>query len=874
VPTAAEINGDFTNTPFRRQIYNPYSTRQVGTSIVRDPFRCDAAGNPLPVNAQNRQDQTIGTVCFKIPSALIFRPMQQFFQTYAPTPNLTGDAANNFAQGRPTTNTSNGYQIRIDHHFSDSDNIFFRFTQQKVSVFNPIGDTGSTSGSSAGRNYGGGWTHVFNTKLILDVRAGYAGRPGVDASQQNQHSAGIDPLNQFGFRDVDKYGGLLVRLSNWAAGGSNDFGVRGPALRQNPNWSVTPNLTWLRGNHNMKFGAWYIEAKRIQLNTFQRYTFSDEQTRNPAAASGTTGLSLASALLGFPNSADAQLPVQHGGSVQFKYASWAAYAQDEWRMRPNLVVTLGLRYDYLTQPKTLDGRLWNSLDIPNQRWIIGATEMPPLCSVAQSAPCIPDAFRNDPHFSNVVLAGKRFFAPPAIKDNLGPRIGVAWTLNQKTVIRAGYGLYWDALPARSQYAQNDLEATVWPDATAFALSNANQSANYLNGTALNIIQIQGQGFATPLPTTTPWGVGSFPNIPTYKDPYSQQWHVEVQRELSPTMMISVAYVGSVNGRLPFAGFANAANRAFPNGTPAATVDAARLMPWVGAGVVYTEDIGYANYNALESRFQRRFSNGWSTLVSYTWSKSIDVSSGYFNVENGPGGGSSIQNYYDFSTARGVSSYDIPHFLSWATVYEFPAGRGKRWFTKGPASWILGGWQANYIFQARSGAPFNLQVTGDLANLRGSAPSAPGTYLRPNLIADPFQAGPVPANPDPLCQRTISQGGRAADATRTIASWINPCAFGIPSGSFGNLGRNVFRGPAVYNMDLSLFKNFQVREGWKLQLRAEAFNVFNIQNWDTPANANLTLNTNATTIAAGVAKISNLAQGTTPRQIQFGIRFVF
>jgi hypothetical protein len=187
---------------------------------------------------------------------------------------------------------------------------------------------------------------------------------------------------------------------------------------------------------------------------------------------------------------------------------------------------------------------------------------------------------------------------------------------------------------------------------------------------------------------------------------------------------------------------------------------------------------------------------------------------------------------------------------------------------------LGGWQANSIFQARSGAPFNLQVTGDLANLRGSAPSAPGTYLRPNLIADPFQAGPVAANPDPNCQRTISQGGRAADTTRSIASWINPCAFGIPSGSFGSLGRNVFRGPAVYNMDLSLFKNIQVREGWKLQLRAEAFNVFNIQNWDTPANANLTLNTNATTIAPNVARISGLAQGTTPRQIQLGVRFVF
>src|SRR5262249_52306005 len=155
-----------------------------------------------------------------------------------------------------------------------------------------------------------------------------------------------------------------------------------------------------------------------------------------------------------------------------------------------------------------------------------------------------------------------------------------------------------------------------------------------------------------------------------------------------------------------------------------------------------------------------FSRGLHTLVSYTWSKSIDVSSGYFNVENGAGGGSTVQNYHDRNSARGVSSYDITHFLSWANVYELPFGRGKAWLNSGPASWILGGWQANSIFQVRSGAPYNLQVTGDLANIRGGAPNAPGTYLRPNLIADPFKPGPVPANPDPNCQKTISQGGRA------------------------------------------------------------------------------------------------------------------
>jgi hypothetical protein len=812
--------------------------------------------------------------------------MQQLFQKYSTLPNLSGDPANNFAQGRPTINNSDGFQIRIDHRFSDSDNIFFRFSQQKVSVFNPIGDNGSTSGSSKGRNYGGGWTHAFSPTLIFDFRVGYAGRPGVDAGQQNQHEAGVEPLNSAGFKDIDKYGGLLVTFptGSWVAGGSNDIGVRGSALRENPNWSFTPSVTWLKGHHNIKSGFWYIQAERIQLNTFQRYTFADDQTRGTAANQNNTGLSLASALLGFPNTFAAQLPVLHGGPVQFKYSSWSAYVQDEWRARRDLVLTLGLRYDYLNQPRTTDGRLWNALDLDNQQWIIGATTMPPFCNAAQQAPCIPDAFRTDPHFNNVILAGRDNFGPPPIKDNWGPRIGVAWTLNPKMVIRAGYGLYWDTLPARSQYAQNDLEATVWPDATAFAGGPTNTAAMFAAGTQANIIQIQGQGFATPLPTTTPWGVGGFPNNPRYKDPYSHQYHVEVQRELSPSTMIAVAYVGSKNGRLPYSGNANAARQASRNTCAANdgpcntaflnSVDALRLMPWVGAGLNYTQNIGYSNYNALESRFQRRFSKGLSTLVSYTWGKSIDVSSGYFNVENGPGGSATIQNYYDQSTARGVSSYDVTHFLSWSNVYELPFGRGKKWFSSGPASWLLGDWQVNSIVQIRSGAPYNLVITGDLANLRGNGSTGPNNYLRPNLIADPFVAGPVAANPDPLCQRTISNGGRAADAVRTPLTWFNPCAFGIPNntGAFGNLGRNVFRGPAVYNADLSLFKSFPIGESMKLQLRGEAFNIFNIQNLEAPSA--VTINANATSIAAGAGRVTTLAQGTTPRQLQFGIRFVF
>src|SRR5215831_4523475 len=135
VPTPAEINGDFTNTPFRQQIFNPYSTRQVGTQFVRDAFRCDAAGNPLPVDALKRQSQTTGVVCNKIPQALIFAPMQQFFQKYAATPNIVDPSGqSNFVRNRATLNNSDSFTARIDHRFRDADNVFFRYTEQRNSI--------------------------------------------------------------------------------------------------------------------------------------------------------------------------------------------------------------------------------------------------------------------------------------------------------------------------------------------------------------------------------------------------------------------------------------------------------------------------------------------------------------------------------------------------------------------------------------------------------------------------------------------------------------------------------------------------------------------------------------------------------------------
>ena len=894
VPTPAEISGDFSQTTASgtaNQIFNPFSTTGTGSALTRDPFRCDASGNPLPVDALKHQAAT-GTPCNKIPAALINPAMQQFFKTYSATPNLANaaDPTHNFIQTRPATNNSNEFNVRVDHRFGQRDNVFFRFTQQNVSTFTPIGENGSTSGGSPGRNYGGDYVHTFGPNLIFDFRAGYAGRPGVDSSQQNQDTAGLDPLTKAGFTDIDKYKGMLVTLAGpWSNGGNNSFGIRGPALRENPTRSFTPSLQWLKGNHNIKAGFWYIDAKRVQDNTFQTFVFSNTQTEQPG--NNNSGLSLASALLGLPSSASGQLPNRAGGEVAFSYASWAAYIQDEWKLRPNFSLSMGLRYDYLTQPQTTDDRLWNSLDLQNQRWIIGATTMPGLCSAVGQAPCIPDKFQTDPHFGNVVLAGKQFFAPGPVKDNFGPRLGIAWQLHPKTVLRAGAGLYWDALPARSQYAQNDLEAEVWPDAVAFAVANANLDGNFSATNSTGPVQflsdLQGH-FPTTLPTTTPWGIGGFSDDPRYKDPWALQYHLELQQELTANTMFSVAYVGSQDGRLPWSGLANAARQPSPNTTCAktdtacnnayiASIDAMRAMPWVNINN-YTMSIARSSYNGLESKLDHRFSNGLSSLVSYTWSKSIDEGSGYFGVENSlAGGGSTVQSFWDLRSARGVSGYDITHFFSFANVYELPFGRGKRFLNGGPLSWIFGNWETDSILQARSGTPYNLQVSGDIANLKGSAPSI-GTYGRPNVIADPFTAGPVMANPDPACHFTVSQKmpngkfGSAPDSVLNKTNYFNPCAFTQPQGGFGNFGRNGFRGPAVWNTDFALMKNFPIGEVMRLQLQFQAFNIFNIQNWEAPSQ--VTINSSGTTVNPKAGQITGLAQGTTPREMQFGLRFVF
>jgi len=235
-------------------------------------------------------------------------------------------------------------------------------------------------------------------------------------------------------------------------------------------------------------------------------------------------------------------------------------------------------------------------------------------------------------------------------------------------------------------------------------------------------------------------------------------------------------------------------------------------------------------------------------VSYTWSKSLDNSSGWFEAENGTGGGSVVQNYFNPREAYGISSYDLRHYFSWSAVYSLPFGKGQRWLQTGVASYVLGGWKANYLFQIRSGQPFNLNVGGDPAFISGNNGSVSG-YSRPNVVGNPFQGG---------CGSTPI-GTRGA----TGFCMINPTAFAVPVGSYGNMGKMPFRVPSYNNLDFSLVKQTPIYEGVNLELRAESFNTYNAVIAGNPG----------TTIGNASAGLAT-TQGNTPRQLQFGAKVIF
>lgn len=849
VPTSQELGGDFSSPTYsfyQNAIYNPYSTACAGTNCTVQQFKCDTSGNPITPAANGTQ--TGGANCLKIPSSMLNATMLAYIKAYyLPANSQSSEASGyNFIENRPNIDNNNSYQVRVDFHKSDKNIFFGRVSQMWVFDTSPIaGTVGSNVSNYHAYNFGGGYTHVFGPNLILDVRGGAMLKPY--AFSQANAPNGYKPAQDAGFTNPGQYGGMYINLATPYSG--SNAGHEGTLYRGNPVVNGGGSATWIKGSHTLKFGVDYIYQNRLQRNLYQQFTFTDFVTSNNSASK--TGNSLASAVLALPATFTAQDPVY--SEDFFSMSLWSGYVQDSWRATAKLTINVGLRYDYLPNIHMLNNRLANGLDIPNQRYIIqnnvGA------CTTTFTNPCIPGGIGSVPNSANIVFANGGQQVGPPISDNIGPRLGFAYQPYDKTVVNGGVGILYDTITARSQWVQNNIEGPTWPWTTGISSQPVNVSQNSIYpggpGNPLTLItQLEGN-FPNPVIAATPWlsTGGGYVSAPNFSDQRAVEYNLQVQQQAGPKGLFSIGYAGSKSTRLPFTGYANAASQPSPSSTPKTTVDTYRYMPWMTPAWHYSTSTGYGNYNALLAQFQRRMTQSLNTIISYTWAKSMDNSSGWFNAENGTGGGSVVQSFFLPRNAYGISSYDVRNVFVWSTVYGLPFGKGQRWVQTGWLSYLVGGWTANYAFAIRSGQPYGLNVGGDVANISGSVGTAVTSYSRPNVVGNPLQGS---------CGSTPI-GKRGANGFCEF----NPTAFAVPSGSYGNMGKMPYRVRSYNNLDFSLVKDTPLFEQVKLQLRAESFNTYNAVIPGNPANTTIPTSTGATT-----------TQGNTPRELQFAAKITF
>ena len=343
---AAELSGDFSQSAYTNPIYDPTSTTCSGNTCTRTPF----------------PNNIISTSLMNSPPS---KAMAAFLKGYLQQPNLSGDPAHNYIENRPQTDKMDGYSVKIDHNLGNNDRLFGRLTQQWVADTQwQNGTVSSNHNTYRTSNFGGGWDHIFSPTLMLSARAGAMLKPFVPFNRSDAPN-GSQPASAASFKNVDQYDGMFIVLpAPISAPTSATEGFRTAATRSGSDVAVA----WIKGNHSLKAGGQYLYQNRLQNNLFQQFNFNDNLTSSDMKG-GKTGNSLASALLGVPYQYTGELPEY--AEIFFRVTVWSGYLQDEWKVRRNLTVNWGLRYDYVPKIKPLNNRLSNAVDLFHQKYLLG-----------------------------------------------------------------------------------------------------------------------------------------------------------------------------------------------------------------------------------------------------------------------------------------------------------------------------------------------------------------------------------------------------------------------------------------------------------------------------------------------------------------------
>ena len=787
---------------------------------------CDSTGNALPAT---NNIQPAGIPCNKIPSNMLSTPMVTYASTLFPTPINTGNPSFNGLDNTKTIIRQDEYSARLDHQFSLNDNVFARFTQFRQPVSGSGGFTGLLHDQvTDGYNVAVGYTHSFSSTTLMALSFG---RVSVNIDQGSAYpnapanfwqTVGFSPNFASGF-----IGGVSMNPEVVISGyiGNPNPSAHGAAQVDNTHvsdiWQWGGDFTKIYRRHTFRLGANFASNNAGALYLNSSVIFAASNTASAVDLSG--GDALASFLLGIPNNAGRRdvIETEHGGWVD------GFYFMDQWKVTNKLSVNLGLRYDFTLMPIYGDNKNQNNEvgDMDLFRGIYILAHNAPACAVALAAPCIPTPDGSLP--PNVIVTpnknGSIYFND---LKNFQPRVGVAYSLFPKTVIRAGYGRFYDNWAAITQTAQN-FEGT-WPSVGQLGASNLNPLSSTPNTTALDPFNL---GSGQPLPPPTPFTQSTWFADPYLKRPYADQWNFGVEQQVTSKTVLTVNYVGSRGEKLDIGGAYNVATTPGP-GNPQLRAP----FPNIGA-TAFDRSTGSSTYNALQASLNGRNEHGLTYLVSYTWSKALDLGcSGWYGVE-----GCSTQNPYDLRADKGPAATDLPQIFSAAFVYDLPFGKGKR-FSSGNSivDYAIGGWNINGVLQLHSGAPFDVGSGKDIANTGNYNYGNGYGYERANIVGSPY-----PSN-------------------KNATEWVNPASFEVPAQfTFGDLGRDSLRSDWYRNLDFSIFKVFPVTESKRFEFRAEIFNI-----------------TNAEVLSIPISSLENPDFGqvtstvTQPRQIQLGLKFYF
>lgn len=797
VPSRAALGGDFSDQPDPdREIYDPRTLNNGVRSAFPD---------------------------FRIPMS-DFDPVATALLSNYPAPNIPGreNLRNNHFFSPSDTIDHDQYDMRFDWNINDANRWFARysirdeFVLQNGSLPLPANGGNGQTIDLPGQNWASALNTTFGPTMFNELRFGYTFFPtrfDIPFAEALNPQFGVLGAPGDSIDDGLDHGYALSIVSGFQSVGPRAFW---PNVNKMDNLQISDNFTWVKGSHTIRFGGEYRRTQiprspsRFRRGRFQYNGVYTAEIPNDPASRGASGNALADGLLGWNNNGRWGWP--NGEEQVIPY--WGIFIQDDWKLTSRLTLNIGMRYELFFTPTfpdpqshTLNSTVVRFLGEVNGRPIDPLERVPVNQGGWGEAEYLPH-FRTPADGSDCACIND--------KNNFAPRIGLAYRLNDQTVIRGGAGIF---------YGEHD---NTGGEAARFN-TGAPQSNEFDNAQPREMTTFfTRNGF----PASTRAGLpraGLNVNVKTegvWPSFYAAQWFFDIQRELPGNTLLTIGYNGSSTSQIH-----GSININRPT-TPHATVrwQDRRIRPFFNSVGLRGVNFLNQNYNSLTVKAEKRFTGGFTFLSSFTWAHNIDVVN-----ENLTTGTTSQQRFtYNQGIERGNASLDRRLAYVTSIVYEFPFGPGKRMLTSGPGAWILGGWQVGGIINLLGGTPDSHSFNQDTTNVGGAT--------RGNVIGEINL---------PTSQRTIDR-------------WFNTDAIGPGQpGVLDDAGRNLIWGPGTRALDFSLSRRFNLPwEGDYLQFRFESFNFTNTPAFGRP-------NTSVGRPAAG-----RITTASEPRRIQFGLKWVF